>query len=735
MKRAGILAGLLLLLMGAFWLKGGLVAPPAVPAAPAPGSFDTARAKARLARILGDQTPHPVDSPESDGVRARLIAELLVLGLTPTVTDSTSCNGRADSRGISCARVRNVFASLGPASGKAVLLVSHYDSTPVGPGAADDGIGVAAMLEAAALLKDKPLTRPVLLLFNEGEEAGLLGARAFAQHDRRADQVDTVINLEARGVTGPAIMFETSRPNGSAVAAYGRSAPRPSGNSMTADFYRMIPNDTDVSVLKERPWTILNFAVIGNETRYHTPGDRLEALDPRSLRHMGEQAAAAALELASAPAAAGLGGERLYTDVLGRGFVSMPKALGLAALGLLLLLFAWLTWRGRGGVWRAVGACAVALVDAGLVAFVGQWLVSLARDGEWWRAHPEVTSLAVAIGALAAGASSLAIFARPLARDRLRIGFWLLFLILGAALSFVAPGGAIFFLLPPAIVGAAMLARRFERPAAILAWAILFLSWAPLLHLSETLLDMDSAWVFGPVAALILLPALIELKPLLVRVPAVALVGLTAAATIAAWVATGLAPAYSGDRKQAYGIEYAWDADAKTGRWLIVHDGTPLPASLGKFESGVQIPWSSRPRRAAAAPSLPVPPPSLTKLSESFVAGGRLVTLRLASGSADTWWLRAPASAQLKAVRLNGETRSFGKGKADDDFVLRCHGRGCEGATVQLLLGNSGTVEATMSTMRRGLPAAAAPLVRARPANATPQYSPDATYAVARVRL
>jgi hypothetical protein len=735
MKRAAILAGLLLLLLVAFWFKGELVAPPEVPATTAAGDFDAARAKARLARILGDQSPHPVDSPESDGVRTRLIAELQGMGLAPRVTDGTACNGRADSRGISCARVRNVFARLGPATGRAVLLVSHYDSTPVGPGAADDGIGVAAMLEAAALLKQKTLKRPVILLFNEGEEAGLLGARGFAGHDPVAAQVDTIINLEARGVTGPAIMFETSRPNGSAVAAYGRSAPHPSGNSMTADFYGMIPNDTDVSVLKERPYTILNFAVIGNETRYHTPGDRLESLDPRSLRHMGEQAVAATLELANAPASTGLGGQRLYTDILGRGFVSIPKAVGLAALAALLLLFAWLAWSRRGGVWRAIGACAIALVDAGLIAFVGKWLVGLVREGEWWRAHPEITSLAVTVGAVAAGIASIVVIARPIARDRLRTGFWLLFLVLGAALCFVAPGGAIFFLLPPLIVGAALLAHRYERPAALLAWAILFLTWAPLLHLSETLLDMDSAWVFGPVAALILLPALIEMKPLLVRVPLPALLGVAAVSAAAAWAGAGLAPAYSGDRKQAYGIEYAWDADAKTGRWLLVHDGTPLPASLGKFAAGVEVPWSSRPRRAAPGPALPVPSPLLTKVSQTRVGAGRLLTLRLASAGADTWWLRAPAAAQLRSVRLNGEARSFGKGKGEDDFVLRCHGRRCEGATLELLIGNPAPVEMTMSAMRRGLPAAAAPLLRARPSNAAPQYSPDATYSVVRTRL
>ena len=194
---------------------------------------------------------------------------------------------------INCARVRNLVATIGPAEGRQVLLlVSHYDSTFAGPGAADDGIGVAAMLEIAADLRGRTLARPVSFLFDEGEEVGLLGARAFLARDPLAHQVAFAVNMEARGVNGPAIMFETSRPNGAAIALYRAAAARPVANSLSTDLYRLIPNSTDVTVFAERPWTILNFAVIGNETRYHSAGDTLAALDRRSLQHMGEQALA-----------------------------------------------------------------------------------------------------------------------------------------------------------------------------------------------------------------------------------------------------------------------------------------------------------------------------------------------------------------------------------------------------------------------------------------------------------
>ena len=178
-KTAIFLGGLMLLLLAAMMAKACLLVLPDVPASVADGEYDTKRAMARLQRILGDQSPHPVDSAANDAVRDRLIAELRAAGLEPRVSDDFACNGSAKGRSIACARVRNVVATIGPAEGRHVLLASHYDSTPAGPGAADDGIGIASMLEIAALLKDRPLRRPVSFLFNEGEETGLIGPRAF----------------------------------------------------------------------------------------------------------------------------------------------------------------------------------------------------------------------------------------------------------------------------------------------------------------------------------------------------------------------------------------------------------------------------------------------------------------------------------------------------------------------------------------------------------------------------
>lgn len=170
MKRPAILLAIAcaLLLAALTARERLLLLPPAD--APAASGFDTARALDRLARILGDERPHPVDTEANDAVRARLVAELAALGLAAEVDDAMACNGTRRSRTVSCARVRNVTARLGPAEGTPLILAAHYDSSPLGPGAADDGIGMAVMLETAAHLAGRPLARPVVLLFTDGEK-------------------------------------------------------------------------------------------------------------------------------------------------------------------------------------------------------------------------------------------------------------------------------------------------------------------------------------------------------------------------------------------------------------------------------------------------------------------------------------------------------------------------------------------------------------------------------------
>ena len=78
---------------------------------------------------------------------------------------------------------------------------------------------------------------------------------------------------------------------------YPPTVKRPVASSLATDVYRQLPNYTDVNSFAERGWTTLNLAMTGNETRYHSAGDDLHALDDRSLQHMGDQTLGAPVPL------------------------------------------------------------------------------------------------------------------------------------------------------------------------------------------------------------------------------------------------------------------------------------------------------------------------------------------------------------------------------------------------------------------------------------------------------
>ena len=79
---------------------------------------------------------------------------------------------------------QNVVASLpataGATAAARIVVGAHYDSVPAGPGAADDGTGVAIVLAAARYLADLPRRdHPVDFVLFDQEEIGLVGSAAY----------------------------------------------------------------------------------------------------------------------------------------------------------------------------------------------------------------------------------------------------------------------------------------------------------------------------------------------------------------------------------------------------------------------------------------------------------------------------------------------------------------------------------------------------------------------------
>lgn len=727
----GVLIAALLIL--SFAMKGSLIEPPALPIKIEPGDFQTSRAIGRLDRILKNQRPHSVDTSSNDEVRDRLISEIRAIGLQPQIREATNCTRDPRTEIISCAHIHNVVATIpGRNSGPLLLLNAHYDSTPTGPGASDDGLGVATLLEVASNLKSAQLQRPVVLLFNEGEEFGLNGSAAFMRSDPLAGRVDSLINIDSRGVTGPALMFETSDPNALALSIYSLGARRPYANSLSTDFAKLIPNTTDVVEFKRAGWTFLNFAIVGNETRYHSPGDTVGALDPRSLHEIGSEVQTLTRIMAQRPRSAGINrGQVVFTDLAGRALVRLPLMLAWGMLAALLILASILGWRER-------AFTKVLLITAGstLAGIAGSSLVAMfagfVRRGDFWRAYPLVSYLAVYCALVAFMTASLGRWGVGTDRRRLRSAAWLMILALGAALSLFLPGASIFFLIAPAIAIVGLAVQRGAPKVAtmlmIVAAVTQLVMFAEMLALIEMLLIDGPLWSVTPLAALAALPLLIEVHDANLRLAKVGLFALSAIL----WVVALALPRSSGERPAAFNIDYFRDADRNLASWAIGTKGARLPIGFpGRWERGA-LPYNPKTRWIAKAPIQSTPRPSARLLASRREGSGRRLAIALSGGGADAFSIRVPSSAKVLGIGLPGALERPSSSKAT---VLRCSGRSCNGLVIELLLADQRPVEAELFSYQFHLLPQAKVLVAARPKDAVPQYAPDSVITLSRAKL
>ncbi|HYN46731.1 MAG TPA: hypothetical protein VES64_08575, partial [Allosphingosinicella sp.] len=172
---------------------------------------------------------------------------------------------------------------------------------------------------------------------------------------------------------------------------------------------------------------------------------------------------------------------------------------------------------------------------------------------------------------------------------------------------------------------------------------------------------------------------------------------------------------------------------ARTARFAVNNDGAPVPHA-GDWQR-TEFPYTGRRRWAAPAPAAPVAGPSVELVGREPVSDGIRVRLRLRMNGAESAALIAPASATLRAGGVGGFMRPFTPGAGDGRTFLRCAGRACDGAVLDLVLARAEPVDFTIIGTRTGLPAQAAALAQARPQHARAQYGPDSTITIGRVRL
>ncbi|GAA4507465.1 hypothetical protein GCM10023172_38120 [Hymenobacter ginsengisoli] len=739
------LLGLALLAGLAVWL----VRPPQPVPATAPTTEFSAYRALRDVALVASQ-PHSLGSPANAQVRDYLLTRCRELGLAPSVQELSLVLTNPGQ--LAAARVQNVAVRLPGTQpgGKAVLVLAHYDSQPHTPGAGDDGAGVAAMLETIrALRAGPPLQNDVIWLFTDGEEAGLLGARAYAADTARLRrEVGVALNFEGRGNAGPSLTFEVSSQNGWVMREYAKAAPYPIASSLFYEAYRQLPNNTDFTPLRQAGIAGLNFAFVDGHPYYHSPADTPGHLDLGSLQHHGSYMLSLVRHFGDIPLTHTKAPDDTFFNPIGTWLVRYPAAWNLPltqltiSLLLLTLVLAYLRGRLRwaglaGGVLAWVGGLAL-LLAAGwglltLVATVYPQYSAFYDRASYNALAYQGALLALALALFAAYYGALSRFMRPASL----VGGALLILALPLGLvQWQAPSSA--FLLAWPLLAATLAwawgLRRAASPgrpatAGVVEGLLAVPAVALLVPAIYLLLIIFGLSVLVLVAVLFLAMLLGLLLPLLLPVlslhtgpgrrPATSwlLPGLALAETLAALLMghltrqptaaqpqqTHLFYVLDAAHNQAYWLSAAPRPDAWTRQVLTRPQLAPLP---------VVLPPAAGPVLHQAAPVLPLAPATVKVLADNQVAGHRRLRLLLQPGRADvnSLTLRLGGAARVLGLRVVDQSvpaASLPPTAAAVDFQFFAPAP--QGEEVVVDLADAAPLHLVVTTRSLGLPASLAP--------------------------
>jgi hypothetical protein len=514
---------------------------PVIPPNPVPASapkvtFSAQRAMEELKVVA--RAPHPAGSAQQARVREYILARAKTLGL-PAETQRRS-GVKSSAWGGWSGTVENVIVWVPGtrSSTPDVLITAHYDSVPVGPGAGDDGVSVAAMLETMrALEAGPPLKNDVVFLFTDGEEMGWLGAKAFAAQHPEMRNIGVAFAFEGWPESGPTEMRATSPGDAWLVRQLSVAAPPVWTNSSYNTDERLY-HGSDFGVLTSSGFLSAEFENSGSATRHHRPGDTVAAIDPGIVQDHGDTMLTLAryfgnLDLSRAHRSSE---DLVFFTLPGFGLITYPTwlATGLSAVALLLLLVVIVGARRRSGLslarlaWGALAFLAVVLAGFALAAGVWELLLS-AHPGAKELDYPDFEGSARAMATIytVAGATFIAVshaLSRRIGAVELAAGVLLWWAVIDLTLGLLAPLASALAIWPLLGGTVALAVVSFlQRPwtAALLALAAVpgLMLFVPLLVLNA-LQPEDGAAV--PVAILLLVIGTLIVQLMLItgRLPA-----------------------------------------------------------------------------------------------------------------------------------------------------------------------------------------------------------------------
>jgi len=569
--------------------------------------LDNARAHVNmLADTIGSR---PLGSAANAKARTYLIDQLRLYGFDVRVQEGDASIAADGVTG----RVANIIAIKPGTKSDAIGLVAHYDSVAFGPGAGDDGLGVAVNVEAARVWASQARTHSLIVVLTDGEENGLLGAALAVTDQDVRGRVKAYLNVEAAGSAGAPMLFESGPDAAPLLQAWTRT-PQPRGASFFLEIYRRLPNDTDFSIVKTLNVPGLNFAAVGDNWAYHTSRDTAERLQQDTLRQTGETVVSILETLDQRDLSARIEGDRHYFDIVGRTAVEYRPLWGrvLSIVGVLLGLMTWL---------RALRATSQ---EAGLLRLLftfvwGVLSIAAAVGGMWgatyllrasrevfhpWYAHPErFLALLVAVGITVPWLLVRLMRVLPLAVQAVRTpaAIWMLALPLWiavtVALEVAAPRAAFIGSLPLLACGlllaaAPLAAHGVVRVLSVLVAAVCVVLWLPnawllfpfLVQLFGRIPAVTPSWLY---AAFLTFTGLFLVAPIVAATVdgirgrvAHALAGSILLLALAASIGLAYyADAYTADRPMRRQIRYYHDGPAQQAYWEVA--GTEPGLDLG----------------------------------------------------------------------------------------------------------------------------------------------------------
>jgi peptidase M28-like protein len=732
-----------------------------------PRTFSAERANAFRQEVLSSGEPHPVGSAANDAVRERILRAFELQGYSPIVESQWACGAYGG-----CARTHNIIATFpGTTDAAPVVVAAHYDSVSAGAGASDDGAGVAVVLELArAVRQGLPLVKPIRFLMTDGEEAGLLGAQAYVSHHQ--EDAGAIVNVEARGTHGLAMLFETGPNNGAVIDLVAAHVSRPKSTSLFEEVYRVMPNDTDFSVLRRGETMGTNLALIGGASQYHTRLDDLAHGSVGSLQHEGETALSVAVAFASGagdPPRPGLRDRLVWFDLGSRILIrwparySAPIAASMLCLLLAMMVFARSLWNPRSflrAFLMAIGALIVSLVMA---TAIGAVLFLAGRAPAPWIAHPwpafGAALAAAAASTLGMGGIGTGADATGDAQDRPGPASfwaaWLLWAIVGLATSLALPGVSYLFV-PPVVMSvvAAMACLTEQRARRFQLWmlapfTIVAIEWASVFLLVPTALGLIALPIYGLLGGLCTLP-LVPLLPAARRVQRRLVVGLLAMGLTFLVVSCAL-PTFVHDRPQRLNVLYLVD-DRVGPRWLLESTwagfrySSPPSAMLqaGGFapKPVAAMPFRADAMHAAPAPDVGLPSPELSVVARQDQGGlARRVRVRLRSprGASQITLAMPPstplAEATVEGARMPLQSPTVRRFVFNEWKVISVMGLPPEGAELELGLNTGDLIEAVLVDRSAGLPPQGQAIESARPDWSQQSQDGDGTLVLTHVRL